>query len=613
MACRLSCSYPWRSRECTVSTNPHESPQPVLRTGPERTRLAEVIAMSEKYETHVKSILAECPDADPEAVSAAFAKYETEFFIPPQDAMRSILRRFKGETTPTPSSGNSGSSGASGGSSAPKPSRKVSRLSELKGDDREIEIEVEIISHNIRNQTIRGEEKQIAFGLLEDNPWEENGEKTRWEFKDWGPNSNITPGSVVRIEGASVNEYQGKMSLNINQSTRIAVVREGTRPVVAPGEPQDISSLPSDGYVCIVGRILATRPDQIHRKDGSGSIDIIRGRLADETGTIGFLSWEPLDHEVGTLLKIEGAQVRTFRDTPELNFGRTTKVEVYHDKSFADVEALSEQTMVTLSELRDGARDVDAIVQITEWAKRTFTKDGEERFLWSGQIADPTGRCRMSAWNELPITEDQLPLTVRLKGVRVRAWQGIPDITVDNVDQVEILDAPPWDSELDLKNHTVEVSLHDLSTGASRVGISTSAIVVSVREDSGFILRCTECRRVLREGVCADHGPNDGNSDVRLRLAIDNGLSSVSVLTNKEATLSLLGMTESELQGAIDDVGQVAFVQSLRGKMLGRKINATGRSIVDEQGAMLLADGASMIEEDAGLRATEIRAQWRVA
>ena len=63
--------------------------------------------MSEKYETHVQSILAECPDADPEEISAAFAKYEKEFFIPPQDAMRSILRRFKGETTPTPSAGSS--------------------------------------------------------------------------------------------------------------------------------------------------------------------------------------------------------------------------------------------------------------------------------------------------------------------------------------------------------------------------------------------------------------------------------------------------------------------------------------------------------------------------
>ena len=53
--------------------------------------------MSEKYETHVKAILSECPDADPKEIAEAFAKYETEFYIPPQDAMRSILRRFKGE------------------------------------------------------------------------------------------------------------------------------------------------------------------------------------------------------------------------------------------------------------------------------------------------------------------------------------------------------------------------------------------------------------------------------------------------------------------------------------------------------------------------------------
>ena len=90
--------------------------------------------MSEKYETHVKSILSECPDADPEEVSAAFEKYEKEFFIPPQDAMRSILRRFKGDKAPAKSSGSSASS------SAPRTTRKVSSLSELKGDDKDIEI-----------------------------------------------------------------------------------------------------------------------------------------------------------------------------------------------------------------------------------------------------------------------------------------------------------------------------------------------------------------------------------------------------------------------------------------------------------------------------------------
>lgn len=564
--------------------------------------------MSEKYETHVKAILSECPDADPKEIAEAFAKYETEFYIPPQDAMRSILRRFKGEqSVPT------NRSPSQGGSPAPRNTKKVSKLSELNGNDKDIEIEVEIISHNMREQTIRGEQKQIAFGLLEDNPWEEKGEKTRWEYKDWGPSANLAPGSIVRIEGASVNEYQGRMSLNINQSTRIAVVREGTRPVVAPGEPQEINTLPSDGYVCVVGRILASRPDQIHKKDGSGSIDIVRGRIADESGTIGFLSWEPFEHQVGSLLKIEGAQVRTFRDTPELNFGRTTKVEVFHDKNFADTESLSQQTVLTISDLRDGARDVDAVVQITEWAKRSFTRDGEERFLWSGQIADPTGRCRMSAWSELPISEDQLPVTVRLKGVRVRAWQGIPDITVDTTDQVEILESTPWDDALDLTNHTAEVELHDLANGSSRVGVSTTAVIVSVREDSGFILRCTECRRVLREGACAEHGPNNGNSDIRLRLVMDDGRSSVSLLTNKAATLELLGMDEDQMKAAVDEDGQMAFVQSLRSRLLGRMVKATGRTIVDEQGAMMLADGASIMEEDAGMRATELRAHWGVA
>ena len=396
--------------------------------------------MSEdKYDDHINAVLSECPSADRGEVKEAFAKYESEFYIPPQDALRSIIRRFKGDMAPSTSNSTVAST------QKETVSKKVAGLNELSAADRDIEIEVEIISHNLREQTIRGEQKQIAFGLLEDNPWDEGGQRTRWEYKDWGPNSNISPGTVVRIEGASVNEYQGRMSLNINQGTRIAVLREGTRPVVAPGEPIAINSIPNDGYVCVVGRILSSRPDQIHKKDGSGSIDVVRGRMADESGTIGFLSWEPFDHEVGVLVKIEGAQVRTFRDTPELNFGRTTKVELYHDSNFAGAEALMEQNVVTISQLRDGSRDVEAIVQITEWSKRSFVRDGEEKFLWSGQIADPTGKCRMSAWEELPISESDLPVTIKVKGVRVRAWQGIPDITVDKAVQVEILESTPWD------------------------------------------------------------------------------------------------------------------------------------------------------------------------
>ncbi len=561
------------------------------------------MAEAAKYADYVEAILKECPDADAKEVAEAFAKYEEEFYIPPQDAMRSVMRRFK--SGPSPGGTRSG-----GGSQEARATKKVASLSELNGSDRDVELEVAIITHNVRDQVIRGEEKQIAFGMLEDNPWEENGERIRWDYKDWGPHANLAAGSIVRLEGASVNEYNGKMSLNINQSTRVVVLKEGVATVPSSNDPLDIADIPSDGYICVVGRVLAAREDQIHRKDGSGSIDVVRGRLADATGTIGFLSWEPFEHEVGALLKIDGAQVRSFRNTPELNFGRTTRIEVFHDANFADLETLSTQTTTSISGFTDGARDVDAVVQITSLTQRTFERDGEEKFLWSGEIADPTGRCRMSIWDELPFEATNLPVTVRVKGARVRAWQGIPDITVDRTDQLEVLEAPPWDEGLDLANHSVEVSLAELASGPSRVGIETSGMVVSVRDDSGFIMRCTTCRRVLRDGACYDHGANEGEEDVRLRLVVDDAGATTAVLVNKDASLEALSLSPADLQAKVEEHGDLGFVQWVREQLLGRSVGVRGRTIVDEQGAMILAEGLDVVQSDSQMRASELRALW---
>lgn len=563
-----------------------------------------ILSDEDRYNDHISAVLQECPGVDRDEVQSAFQKYEEEFFIPPQDAIRSIIRRFKSESDSSPTA--SASSGQTN-----RPTRKVNRLSELKADDRDIEIEVEIVSHNLREQMIRGESKSIAFGLLEDDPWQEgNQERNRWEYKDWGNNNNITPGSVVRIEGASVNEYQGRMSLNINQSSRIAVLREGSRPVVEPGEPVDISSLPSDGYVCVVGRLMSSRADQIHRRDGSGSIDVVRGRIADGSGAIGFLSWEPFDYELGSLLKIDGAQVKTFRDTPELNFGRTTKIEPFHDANFADTESLKQEMVSTISTLRDGSKDVEIVVNITSWEKRTFTKDGEERYLWSGQIADPTGQCRVSAWTDLPIDDASLPMTVRITDARVRAWQGIPDITIDREEQLTILEEAPWEGELDLENLKVEVALNELVSGPSRVGIATRGTIISVREDSGTIMRCPECRRVLREGQCFEHGAVEGKEDVRLRLVLDDNAATCALLVAKDAALALLATDHATMVDEIQANGSMAYVQKIRDLLLGREVDVTGRIINDGQGAMILSDGVTYVESDTGLIATELRARW---
>ena len=563
------------------------------------------------YDAHVAEVLKQVPEADPEKVSEAFARYEKDFLIPPEDAMRSVLRRFQSDTGAPAQSNQQTSSNQRQNI----PIKKVEKLSDLSADDRNVEIEVEIVTHNPRTTMVRGEEKIVPYGLIEDQPWSEGGDRTRWEYKDWGNNPNIAPGAVVRLEGVSVNEYQGRMSINVNQASRVVVLREGVRTVTTPGEPVEINNIKSEGSVTVVGRLLASRKDVIHRKDGSGSIDVVRGRIADDSGAIGFLSWEAFDHEVGSLLKIENAQVRVFRDTPEINIGTSAKIEIFHDSNFASADDLVARSVSKIEDLRDGSRDVEIIVEIQKMIKRDFEgRDGEAKSVWSGDIADPTGKCRCSIWAEPPFDFESTPVVVRLKGVRVRAWQGIPDITVDNESQIEVLAAPPWGDDIDLSNNVVEVDLQDLSTGASRVGISTSGTIVSIREDSGVISRCNKCRRVLRDGECSvpTCDSYEGVDDVRLRMVMDNGQSTISLIVNKIASESLIGMSMDEISSFVAENGSMQFVQNLREKLLGRELKANGRTIVDEQGAMLLSDDVSIIEVDSALVATELRAKWGV-
>ena len=558
----------------------------------------------EEYKDHIDFVLESCPDAKPEDIASELARYENEFKIPAQDAVHSVIRKFK-TNADVPVSKSSGST-----SRTSAPQKKVEKLDELKGDDKNVVIEVKIISNFSRESTIRGELRTTAYGLLEDKPFDENSTSTRWEYKDWGPNKNVKQGSIVRLEGVSVNEYNEKLSLNINQNCNVVVLKEGVDTSVEPGEPVDIAKLPSDGPACVVGRILAMRDDQIHRKDGSGSIDVVRGKIADSSGTISFLSWEPMSVEIGQLVKIDNATVKSFRDTPEINIGRATRVEPYHDASFSGVEELEQMNQMDISSLSDGSRDVNITVEIHEWEKRTFTRDGVEKYLWSGKIADNTGQCRMSAWQDLPISEDDLPVCVKLSGVRVRAWQGIPDITVDRADQVEVLAETPWEEKVDLSNQEIEISVSELARGSGRIGVKTQGVFVSIRDDSGVIMRCPECRRTLKDGVCSIHGAVEGNQDIRLRFVIDDGAGNVSVILNSECTQMLLGMDEKGIQAKVQEMGDDGFVSDLRRQFFAKMLSVSGRFLKDENGSMFIADKVSLVEEDAVMMAAEVRNTW---
>jgi len=555
-----------------------------------------------RYATQVKIVKQECPDADDSEIVEEFRRYEEEFLIPPEDALRSVVRKFQTaagiELTKI---------------AAPaKIEKKVDRFSELDPEDRNVTIEVAVITYTPRIQMVRGEERQVAFGWIEDNPWEGGDNRERWDFKDWGEQGeNLAPGSVVRLEGASVNEWNDKRSLNINRTTRVTVLREGGTPVMqASSEPVEIATASAnEGYVNLVARLISAKPDVIVKRDGSGELEVVRGRLGDSSGSIGFLSWVPLEHEPGTLLKIDGASIRKFRETPEVNIGDRTMIEVYHDSAFTSMEDLSKANKVSISGLRNGMRDIEVTVQVESWMQRSFTsEDGTERVVRSGDVIDPTGRCRLTAWCEIdPGAGDFLHLT----GARVQFWQGSPDLVIDEAAQVSNLSDAPWES-IDPEHHWVDVDLTSMLSGGSRRGIRTSGTIVAVRPDSGIVERCPECRRVLRDGACAEHGPQRGEEDLRLRFVIDDGVSNASLLMSKDASEAFLGVNQESVKEQISKEGRDGFVASLRQRVLAQRLSIKGRSIVDDQGAMLLADEAEQDQTSPADAANQVMQRWGV-
>ena len=573
------------------------------RLAPVTLIVGEPMSYDDRYATQVAVVKEECPDADEKEIIKEFARYEADFLIPPEDALRSVVRKFQ-------MAAGIAVSQISSKTKASIPEKKVTRFSELSEDDKNVTIEVAVMTYIPKIQTVRGEERQIAYGWIEDNPWD--GERERWDYTDWGNHSqNLSPGSVVRLEGVSVNFWNDRRSININRPSRVTVLKEGGQAVIPiSDEPITIAEAGNaEGMVNLVARVLSRKDDQIVKRDGSGTLDIVRGRIADSSGTIGFISWSEFKHEPGSLLKIERATVRRFRETPEINIGDLTKIEPYHDNAFASVEDLKSSTRSKIADLRDGARDIEITLQVENWQSRTFTNaDGEEKTVRSGDVMDPTGRCRLTAWCDI---SPEAGSFLHLTGARVQYWQGSPDLVVDNAEQIVDLSDPPWEA-LNPESHWVDVDLTTLVNGGSRRGIRTTGNIVAIRPDCGIIHRCPECRRVLRDDACGEHGPQRGEEDLRFRFVIDNGVSNASLILGKDAVESFSGMKMDQVKEEIGKNTQSGYVASLRNEYLARNIVVHGRAMIDVQGAMVMAESAGFDEQTAEQAANDVIAKWGV-
>ncbi len=336
---------------------------------------------------------------------------------------------------------------------------------------------------------------------------------------------------------------------------------------------------------------------------------IYYGILGDDTGTIPFTAWEPLhvDVDKGDVIKVENAYANMWNDKPQLNLGSRTSIKKLDKDELPSYS--SEPQLCDIKNIREGMRNIQITGRIMNVEKKTVNTKNGEKDLYSGVVADESGKVQFSAWHDFGLSEDDV---VTVKGGYVRSWRGIPQLSFDDNADVNFLD----DSELPSADQLSESSILTISELAKRGGAVDAvvdAVMIDVKSGSGLIFRCPECGRVIQKGACRVHGKVDGDPDLRVKGVLDDGTGALTVIINRELTEKILGYDLDEAMDiARDKMNQDVIKDELEEKLIAQPIRARGDITSDEYGLMLIAKEIDYKKIDVEEEARELLDEVRV-
>src|SRR5207249_8116307 len=85
-------------------------------------------------------------------------------------------------------------------------------------------------------------------------------------------------------------------------------------------------------------------------------------------------------------------------------------------------------TPVRVVDLREGGSNVAVTARILSVERREVEVDGAPKAVFSGVLADETGKTQFSAWKDFTLKADEV---LRIEGAYAKSWRGIPQISFD--------------------------------------------------------------------------------------------------------------------------------------------------------------------------------------
>jgi len=258
-----------------------------------------------------------------------------EYGVPIEQAKQTLITKFGGRTSFSSTSSSS----------------ERTLISDLKPDQRSVNLLCHVITINPKEINIKGENKKIFYGILGD-------ESGTIPFTAWN-NIEIERGDVIIVSNAYTREWQGNVQLNFGDRVNIEKTEKDKLPKDA-FEPKEfkIKDLKSGlGSVDVKAMILDLNDREVEINGESKKV--YSGTIGDETGKAQFTSWHDFKLTEGDTFQITGGYVKSWKGIPQLTFDEKAKVKKIDKKKISkDNVKIRKMLIHELVEER-GALDVE--------------------------------------------------------------------------------------------------------------------------------------------------------------------------------------------------------------------------------------------------------------
>ena len=412
-----------------------------------------------------------------------------------------------------------------------------------------------------------------------------------------------------------LSSYLNVYRVSLDTAKRSIVKKHGGNPAgLAVGINRTIRDLvPGEQSVNLLVRIVSVNEKDVTVE--SATKRILYGILGDPTATVPFTAWEPLGVTLakGDVVRVQNAYTKEYRGQVQVSFGVRTTVSKEKPDALPEYKPgpgsgigrpyVGKPTPVTVADLREGASNVEVTARVLSVETREVEVDGAKKAVYSGVLADGTGKSQFSAWKDFGLKEGE---AVKIEGAYVKAWRGIPQLSFDDRATVTRLqpDALPPAEKV---SESPRMWIEDLADRGGGVDVTIRGILIDLREGSGLVYRCPECRRVLRKGACRIHGEVKGNADLRVKAVLDDGSGAVTAVFDRELTEALLDKTMDACIAQAKDAMSVDVVRDeLADILVAQPIEARGNVTSDDYGLMMIVDQAKLLHVDVQTEAREM-------